>query len=198
MHGGERGDLPGLDLRFFGEAERANDGVEGVADVAELGMQLLIVPVKKLLQALEQVRREVRSVAGGIAMRADGVDPCDHEGPVTCGRTEQTAMVEPVGGPAECMQEPATLAVEHRRGLAGVEVAPDMSEQPLDNELGALSGSTSLTTLSQSKGLSKRLGEEWFVRAEARLIRRQIWSVTLLVIRAVHRGISSGVARGLC
>ena len=57
MHGSERGDLPGLHGGFFGEAERTKYRIEGVADVPELGMQFIFVTIKKVLQGLEEVRR---------------------------------------------------------------------------------------------------------------------------------------------
>jgi len=85
MDGGEGGDLPGLHRGFFGEAERTEHHVEGVADVPELGVEFIVVTIKEVLQALEQVRGEVRSVAGRIAVRADGVDPREQERPIARG-----------------------------------------------------------------------------------------------------------------
>jgi hypothetical protein len=41
VDGGEGGDLPGLHRGFLGEAERTAGGVEGVADVPELGVELV-------------------------------------------------------------------------------------------------------------------------------------------------------------
>jgi len=60
MHRSECGDLPGLHRDFFGKAERTEHRIEGVAEVPDLGVELVVVPIKKILQALEQVRGEVR------------------------------------------------------------------------------------------------------------------------------------------
>lgn len=54
MHRSECGDLPGLHRDFFGKAERTEHRIEGVAEVPELGVELVVVPIKKSCRHLSR------------------------------------------------------------------------------------------------------------------------------------------------
>ena len=63
---GERFDLAGLYGDLFGQAERTADRVEGVADVPELGVELVVVAIEEVLQALERKRPAELSITHKI------------------------------------------------------------------------------------------------------------------------------------
>jgi hypothetical protein len=90
---------PGGDLR------------EGVAEVLELVVELLVIVAEPLLKTLEKVAREVPVVVGGVAVLAD-LAQLVHEDflVVFCGGFEGVP-VEPCRGPGEGVEEHGFIAV---------------------------------------------------------------------------------------
>lgn len=99
-------------------------------DVLGFATELVAVPVEEVLQALEQTRREIRRVAGGITVSADVIEPLGDQGPVTVRRTEQGPPPKPDCRPGKSIEEHAPVAVALARiGTDGVEAQPDRSEE---------------------------------------------------------------------
>jgi hypothetical protein len=72
----------------------------------ELAVEFVAVTIEVVLQALEQIRREVGAVAGRIAVGADGIEPLDHE------RTH-----------------PARLTAAHESAQDNAELAAELAEE---------------------------------------------------------------------
>ena len=65
MHGGEGGDLAGLHGGLLRVAERTADHLKGVADMPELGVELVVVPRKKSCRHLSRYKTIQETEAGG-------------------------------------------------------------------------------------------------------------------------------------
>lgn len=74
MGGGEEFDVVSVALDLGDDTDGAKDPVEGVADVFEFGVEFVAAMLEPVLEAFEQIGREVGAIAGGIAMGTDGFD----------------------------------------------------------------------------------------------------------------------------
>ena len=71
--GDEQIELAGMALDPLGKAGGGEELVEGIADVFQLAVKVIAVAVEPVLEALEQVGREVRAVDRGVAVRGDSL-----------------------------------------------------------------------------------------------------------------------------
>jgi hypothetical protein len=79
VSGGERLDLTGLFAGPLGEGQGPLQRFEGVADVFELVIEVIAVAGEEVLEALEQIPREVIGPDLRIAVGADGAQPLLNE-----------------------------------------------------------------------------------------------------------------------
>jgi len=76
---------------------------ESVADMAQFIAETISVAQEPLLEALHEIPREVGLVLGRVAVFYDLIEPSINELFVAVWRQVQALVVEPGGGPGECL-----------------------------------------------------------------------------------------------
>ena len=128
MGGNEQVEMAGVTLDALGEAGGGEELVEGVADVFQLGVEIIAVAAEKVLEALEQIGWKIGARGSGIAMGGDRLETILDEGVITLRGTSQTALVEPGGGPGERVEQALAVSVI-MAGPAGVEAQANGEQQ---------------------------------------------------------------------
>lgn len=133
--GGEEFDVVSVALDLGDETDGAEDPVEGVADVFEFGVEFVAAMLEPVLEAFEQIGREVGAIAGGIAMGTDGFEAFCNQRLVASRRAGKPTGIEPASGPGERVQQHAVVTVEVGRRCSGIKSLPDHLEQFRDGAL---------------------------------------------------------------
>jgi hypothetical protein len=172
-----------LGLRWFRPDGLLFDQVEyggdGVADEFDLVVEPVATMAEVILEALEQIAREVGEVNLGIAVFDDVGHLLLHDAPVMTGGDDEMTLIEPVSGPAQGVKKLLSVAMEEAlwRVLRAVEGAFDLIEERVEDrtDLDAAPDHLRVTYLS-------------------RVFRFSRFAISVGLWAFHHSGFSSGVA----